>query len=93
MVRMFDKIFMASVFKVVEVLDAEIVGVFLNKVVLLDLMRLDCDMFNYFSYYDISLDKHPGMSSIFNKIFDIVLYLFYRFEEVFSAEARCTDGW
>lgn len=61
-IRMFDEIPMSSVLSVISLLDAELEKVLLvNKSLLMSLVKMDCDVFNYFRFFDLSMNGGKGM--------------------------------
>lgn len=63
-VRMFDEIPMSSVLSVISLLDAELEHGFVNKYLLMRLVKMDCNVFNYFRFFDLSMNGGKGIVSI-----------------------------
>lgn len=65
-IKMFDEIPMSAVCNVIKALDAQVdFGCYVNISLLLDLVSLDCDLFNYFQYYDIPILGDEGNYLVF----------------------------
>lgn len=60
-VKMFDEIPMSSVCEIIGYLDSQIeVGCYVNKDLLHRLVRMDCEYFNYFKFYEPPIFEDIG---------------------------------
>lgn len=86
--KMFDEIPMSSVLSVIASLDNEFEYGFINKALLLKLVKKDSDYFNYFRYYDHAANGGRGkcrfcqsiiLSCVYVYVYRWCVYLFCLF--------------